>query len=75
MGLEPMTPGLKGRCSNQLSYWPIQRYFTITGIVSSIPSKKNSRMKHAHPSDQTNLTRRIYAKQMGELYRFCSDPN
>jgi DNA invertase Pin-like site-specific DNA recombinase len=22
MGLEPMTPCLKGRCSNQLSYWP-----------------------------------------------------
>ena len=24
MGLEPMTPCLKGRCSNQLSYGPIR---------------------------------------------------
>jgi hypothetical protein len=22
-GLEPSTPCLRGRCSNQLSYWPI----------------------------------------------------
>ncbi len=23
MGLEPTTPCLRGRCSNQLSYWPV----------------------------------------------------
>ncbi len=23
VGLEPTTPCLRGRCSNQLSYWPV----------------------------------------------------
>ncbi len=27
LGLEPRTPCLKGRCSNQLSYGPVKRYF------------------------------------------------
>lgn len=24
-GLEPSTPCLRGRCSNQLSYWPVSK--------------------------------------------------
>ena len=30
-GLEPRTPCLRGRCSNQLSYWPL---FTISGLLT-----------------------------------------
>ena len=27
-GLEPSTPCLRGRCSNQLSYWPMPFYYS-----------------------------------------------
>ena len=37
MGLEPMTPCLKGRCSNQLSYWPATyALYNNRGVVVNI---------------------------------------
>ena len=34
VGLEPTTPCLKGRCSNQLSYGPVQLFEHITTEVT-----------------------------------------
>ena len=37
VGLEPTTPCLRGRCSNQLSYWPITLF-----ILANLPLFVNS---------------------------------
>lgn len=48
MRLELTTPGLKGRCSNQLSYGPTtscSAYFTTKNSDSTIPVKLKSELK------------------------------
>ena len=42
MGLEPMTPCLKGRCSNQLSYGPLTS--TLSGFTAKSQSVSGAKL-------------------------------
>ena len=48
-GLEPSTPCLRGRCSNQLSYWPVYFYYTTNADYNQWYTRHDSNVRHLVP--------------------------
>ena len=57
-GFEPETASLEGRCSIQLSYWPIFEFKKIKKGMIAHPQKKNVGVAGFEPATSSSQTRR-----------------